>query len=61
MRKGPIMLADSVADAVSYLHQVRSKDDLSVFDHLAGVVKKVTCVARSPSAVPSKLRLPFIS
>lgn len=55
------MLADSVADAVSYLHQVRSKDDLSVFDHLAGVVKKVTCVARSPSAVPSKLRLPFIS
>jgi len=35
------MLADSVADAVSYLHQVRSKDDLSVFDHLAGVVKKI--------------------
>jgi len=35
------MAAEAVADTVAYLNEVRSTDGLSVFDHLAGVVRKV--------------------
>ena len=34
--------ASSFPEAVAYLSQVRSKDGLSVFDHLAGIVKTVS-------------------
>ena len=35
------MAAEAVASSVAYLSEVRSTDGLSVFDHLAGVVRKV--------------------
>ena len=37
--------ASSFPEAVAYLSQVRSKDGLSVFDHLAGIVKTVSIPA----------------
>lgn len=39
------MTAESVTQSVSYLSEVRTKDGISVFDHLASVVRKVRRMA----------------